>query len=48
MEIHGHLINAESYIEHCEIRFNELSQQSGRSVEFRAPPEVEAQLVELN
>ena len=38
-EIHGHLINAESYIEQCEIRFSELSQQPAQNtVEFRVSP----------
>lgn len=39
-EIHSHLINAENYIEQCEIRINEFSQISNRTVEFQVPPEI--------
>lgn len=46
-EIHSHLINAESYIEQCEIRLSEFSQTSNRTVEFQIPPEIEARLAFL-
>lgn len=46
-EIHSHLVNAESYIEQCEIKMNELSQISNKTVEFQIPPEIEARLAFL-
>ena len=47
-EIHDHLINAESYIKKCEIRFSELSQQSSQNTfEVGIPPEIEARLAFL-
>ncbi len=47
-EIHEHLINAESYIEKCEIRLSEFSQKPAQqTVEFRIPAEVEAMIAQL-